>query len=81
MKSHERGILTIISYNDIPRTQLTFFFVGIDRHHFMGQIFQNMGHLSSRYSNCQPGFPIGWDSAGFFFFELKIGILNIGLIL
>ena len=23
------------------------FFGGVDRHHFMGQIFQNMGHLSS----------------------------------
>ena len=32
-----------------PNSRPCFFFLGggVDRHHFMGQIFQNMGHLSS----------------------------------
>ena len=34
------------------------FFCGLDRHHFIGQIFQNMGHLGSR--QYEPAVKNGW---------------------
>ena len=39
----------IYIYNHIYLEPIWPVFLGVDRHHFMGQIFQNMGHVGSRY--------------------------------